>query len=176
MIASMGDARLGFSAGEAARITGVPYRTIDHWARTKFIAPGIAEAHGTGTERLYDFKDLVALRVARELRDAGVTTSALRRVIDALKKNDVESPLAETRLVAIGRDVAIVNGEAELVSVLRSPGQTYLAFVLDLGATVAELRQGAGEGRRQTADGPPKKPVVAASSSLQSSAAKTRRA
>jgi DNA-binding transcriptional MerR regulator len=172
----MGDGRPGFSAGEAARITGVPYRTIDHWARTKFIAPGIAEAQGTGTERLYNFKDLVALRVARELRDAGIATSALRRVIEVLKEKDIENPLAEAKLVAIGRDVAIVSDERELVSILRSPGQTYLAFVLDLGAAVAEVRQGAGEELRESLDAPRKKPVVAASESTHSPAAKPRRA
>jgi DNA-binding transcriptional MerR regulator len=161
----MGDARLGFSAGEAARITGVPYRTIDHWARTKFIAPSIAEAQGTGTERLYDFKDLVALRVARELRDAGITTSALRRVIDALREKSFESPLAELKLVAIGRDVVIVSGKEELVSVLRSPGQTYLAFVLDLGAAVAEVRQGAGLAPKEIKGEPLRKPVAVAGGS-----------
>jgi DNA-binding transcriptional MerR regulator len=176
MIAAMGDAWLSYTAGDAARITGVPYRTIDHWARTKFIAPSVAEAQGTGTERLYSFKDLVALRVARELRDAGIATSALRRVIEALTEKDFENPLAEAKLVAIGRDVVIVSGEAELISILRSPGQTYLAFVLDLGAAVAEVRQGAGEGLRESPEAPRKKPVVAASESIHSPTATPRRA
>jgi len=158
------DARLGFSAGAAARITGVAYRTIDHWARTKFIAPSIAEAQGTGTERLYSFKDLVALRVARELRDAGITTSALKRVIDFLREKKFENPLAEAKLVAIGRDVAIVRGKEELVSALRSPGQTYLAFVLDLGAAVKEVRQGVRVGLKDSRGDLPKKPIAAAGS------------
>ena len=47
----MGTARGGFSTGEAVRITGVSFRNIDYWARTKFIVPSIAEAQGTGTEQ-----------------------------------------------------------------------------------------------------------------------------
>jgi DNA-binding transcriptional MerR regulator len=58
-----------FSTGDAVRITGVSFRNIDYWARTRFIVPSIAEAKGTGTERKYSFSDLLALRVARELRE-----------------------------------------------------------------------------------------------------------
>jgi MerR HTH family regulatory protein len=53
-----------FSAREAARIAGVPYASLDYWARTKLVVPSIADAKGTGTERRYSFNDLVALRVA----------------------------------------------------------------------------------------------------------------
>ena len=77
----MGKIAESFSAGEAAKITGVPYRNLDHWARTKFIVPSISEARGTGTERKYAFDDLVALRVARELREGGISTQALRQVV-----------------------------------------------------------------------------------------------
>ena len=57
-----------FSTGDAVRITGVSFRNIDYWARTKFIVPSIADAKGTRTERKDSFSDLLALRVARELR------------------------------------------------------------------------------------------------------------
>src|SRR5581483_9338646 len=100
-----------FSAGEAAHIAGLPYRTVDHWARTKFIVPAVADAKGTGSARRYGFGDLVALRVARELRQAGVSTQALRRVIEYLRKNKgLKNPLAEARLVVVGSDVCVVNG------------------------------------------------------------------
>ena len=60
----MAKATESFSTGDAVRITGVSFRNIDYWARTKFIVPSIAEAQGTGTERRYSFSDLLALRVA----------------------------------------------------------------------------------------------------------------
>jgi DNA-binding transcriptional MerR regulator len=131
-----------FSAGEAARITGVTYRNIDHWARTKFIAPSISDANGTGTERKYAFDDLVALRVARELRQAGVSTRALRQVVTFLReKCEVRNPLAESKLVVVGSDVQLVKGCEGLESLLAKPGQSVFAFMLDLSRTVEEIRR-----------------------------------
>jgi DNA-binding transcriptional MerR regulator len=138
----MAKQRESFSAGEASRITGVPYRNIDHWARTKFIVPSISEAKGTGTERKYAFDDLVALRVARELRQAGISTQALRRVVKFLQiKRGQQNPLAESRLVVVGSDVQIVHGCQELESLLNRPGQAVFAFMLNLARTVEEIKK-----------------------------------
>src|SRR5258706_15415648 len=98
-------AKDSFSTGETTRITGVPYRTLDHWAKTKFIVPSIADAEGIGTERKYAFNDLVALRVARELREAGVSKQALRRIVDRLRTwKGLQSPLGESHLMVVGSE------------------------------------------------------------------------
>ena len=135
--------RRGFYAGEAARITGIPYRTIDHWARTGLITPSIAEGKGAGRSRLYSFQDLVALRVARELRDKGTSIQSLRKVIKLLRHTGMESPLAEAKLLVIGKDVAIVNDARQIESVLATPGQLYLtpATILDLRKPIAEVQR-----------------------------------
>src|SRR5580698_7174145 len=131
-----------FSTGEAVRITGVSFRNIDYWARTKFIVPSIAEAQGTGTERRYSFSDLLALRVARELREAGVSTQSLRRVVDFLRaRKNLTQPLAECRLIVTGADVQVATSPEKIMSVLRTPGQTSFAFVFDLARTVDEMKQ-----------------------------------
>ena len=131
-----------YSSGQASRLTGVPYRTLDYWARTRFIVPSAAEASGTGSERRYTFKDLVALRIVRELRAGGVSTRALRRVVEFLRSTmDVVNPLSELRLVVAGNDVLLVTGNIELISVLRNPTQSVFAFVLDVTRTVAELKE-----------------------------------
>jgi DNA-binding transcriptional MerR regulator len=137
----MGKARDSFSTGEAVRITGVSFRNIDYWARTKFIVPSIAEAQGTGTERRYSFSDLLALRVARELREAGVSTQSLRRIVEFLRnRRGLANPLAECRLVITGSDVQVATSQDKLMSALRRPGQTSFAFVFDLAKTVGEIR------------------------------------
>ena len=129
-----------FSTGEAVRITGVSFRNIDHWARTRFIVPSIAEANGTGTERKYSFSDLLALRVARELREAGILTQYLRRVVDYLRtRTRLANPLAECRLIVTQSDVKVATSREQIVSVLLSPGQTSFAFVFDLGRAVNEM-------------------------------------
>ncbi len=138
----MGSVKDSFSTGEAVRITGVSFRNIDYWARTKFIVPSIADARGTGTERRYSFSDLLALRVARELREAGISTQSLRRVVDFLRaRKGIANPLAECHLVVTGSDVQVATSPEKMMSALRRPGQTSFAFVFDLARTVGEMKQ-----------------------------------
>jgi DNA-binding transcriptional MerR regulator len=131
-----------FSTGDAVRITGVSFRNIDYWARTKFIVPSIADAKGTGTERIYSFSDLLALRVARELREAGVSTQSLRRVVEFLRtRKSVTNPLAACHLIVTGSDVQVATSPDKIMSALRKPGQTSFAFLFDLARTVVEMKQ-----------------------------------
>lgn len=134
-----------FTAGTASRVTGVPYRTLDYWARSRFIVPSGCEANGTGTERRYTFDDLVALRTARELRAAGISTQALRRVVRFLKRYETDKPLSELRLIIRGKDVIAVGSNQELLSALKAPGQHAFSFFLDvahIAKTVEEELRG----------------------------------
>ena len=138
----MGKATDSFSTGDAVRITGVSFRNIDYWARTKFIVPSIADAKGTGTERRYSFSDLLALRIARELREAGISTQSLRRVVDFLRtRKGLRNPLAECHLIVTGSDVQVATSPEKIMSALLRPGQTSFAFVFDLARTVDEMKQ-----------------------------------
>ncbi len=165
----MATAMESFSTGEAVRITGVSFRNIDYWARTKFIAPSIADARGTGTERRYSFSDLLALRVARELREAGVSTQSLRRVVEFLRtRKGLRNPLAECRLIVTGADVQVATNPEKIMSVLRTPGQTSFAFVFDLARTLDEMKQ--------EIDSRERKPPARASAPLPARGRATRRA
>jgi DNA-binding transcriptional MerR regulator len=158
-----------FSTGEAVKITGVSFYNIDYWARTKFIPPSIAEAEGAGTERRYSFSDLLALRVARELREAGVSTRSLRRVVEFLRtKKGLTRPLAECHLIVTGSDVLLATSREKIVSALRRPGQTAFAFVFDLGRTMEEMMQ--------EINTPERKPPARASASQGARKPPTRRA
>jgi DNA-binding transcriptional MerR regulator len=120
-------------------LTGVPYSTLNLWAKNGLIRPSVAAGVGSGSERVYSFSDLVALKVAFELRKSGVTTSSLKKVVEFLRRNEhMEKPLSEARLVVSGHDVAIVR-QGELASVLSKPGQGYLRFVVDLPEMLGEL-------------------------------------
>jgi len=135
--------RRRFYAGEASQITGIPYRTIDHWARTGLLTPSISEARGSGRSRLYSFKDVLSLRVIRDLREKGIPAQALRKVIKLLRRTGMDSHLDEVQLLVIGKDVAIVNNTREIESVLSAPGQLYLtpALIFDLRKPIAEVRR-----------------------------------
>ncbi len=130
----------GFSAGRAAKLSGVPYRTLDYWARSRFIAPSVAPAAGKGTQRLYSFRDLVALRVARELRAAGISLQSLRKGVRHLRKRRKGASFANTFLVSDGKDVFERRGD-DLISTLRQPDQLALAWLIDLGRVVEELER-----------------------------------
>ncbi len=135
----LGPVEIGFTARQVVKVTGLPYSTLNLWAKTGLVQPSVSPAKGTGTERVYSFSDLVALKVAFELRKSGVTTSSLKKVIEFLRQQShMRKPLSETRLVVTGRDVAIVE-RGELVSVLSRPGQAYLSFVFDLPRMLDEL-------------------------------------
>lgn len=134
--------QVGFVPRQVMRLTGVPYSTLNLWAKNGLVRPSIATAEGSGTERIYSFADLVALKVAFELRKVGVTTRSLKKVVEFLRTNEgFEIPLAEARLIVSGRDVIVVKNKSELISALHNPGQACLSFVLDLPRTLGELTQ-----------------------------------
>jgi DNA-binding transcriptional MerR regulator len=115
-----------FSAVEAAQFAKVPYASIDYWARTKLVVPSLAEAKGTGTDRRYCFSDLVALRLVKELREAGVSTQSLREVVKRVR--EVRNPLSECRLLTIGSTVVWIKADDDVIDVLRHPDQRLFPF------------------------------------------------
>lgn len=139
----MATLKKSFSTSEAAQISGVSHRTVDYWAKTKLIVPSIADANGAGTDRLYNFDDLVALRVARELRQAGISTQSLRQVVKHLRENGRPKALSQLRLVGIGSQVCVVRfvrGCKQLDNALT--GQGVFAFMVDFERTVQDVRDG----------------------------------
>lgn len=131
----------GFSTAQVERLTGIGAKTLHFWDRSGFLSPSVVGAHGTGSRRIYSFRDLVALRVAAQLRDAGISLQSLRKVVAALREmHGLEQPLVETYLVTNGLDVFEKHGE-DVMSVLRQPGQAMFSFVIDLSRTVETLRE-----------------------------------
>src|SRR4051794_9218096 len=119
----MGMANLaGFGTSEASRVSRVPIANLDYWGRSGFLPPSIQDARGKGSQRRYSFEDLIALRVAGQLRQQGISLQALRRVVDHLRVRGVEQPLAGVYLVSDGVDVFERHGD-QLISSLRQPGQ-----------------------------------------------------
>ena len=76
-------------------------RQLQYWAKTDLVRP----SHRTeGGHHRYTFRDLVALKAAKRLIDAGVSVQRIRESIGALRKilPTVRRPLAELVLVATG--------------------------------------------------------------------------
>jgi DNA-binding transcriptional MerR regulator len=133
---------IGYTPRQVTRLTGVPYSTLNLWAKNNLLHPSIDAGTGSGSERIYSFSDLIALRVEFELRKSGVTTRSLRKIIEFLRGNEeLEAPLAEARLVVSGSDVVFVKNQRELVSTLANPGQGCLSFVVDLTRILGTLTE-----------------------------------
>ena len=70
---------VGYRGPQVCAIVGITYRQLDYWARTELLRPSLAEAQGSGTQRRYSYRDLVALRVIKSLLDAGVSLQKIGR-------------------------------------------------------------------------------------------------
>ena len=62
----------GFSGTRTAEIVGISYRQLDYWARTDLVRPSLADASGSGTRRAYSYRDLLELKIIKNLLDAGI--------------------------------------------------------------------------------------------------------
>jgi DNA-binding transcriptional MerR regulator len=131
-IASMKFSRViqnAFSTAEAARLSNLTPRQLDHWARLGFLRPSLQEARGYGSRRRYSFADVVKLRVAARLRASGVGLFRIRRCVEALKGLDGggEADLGQARLLVIGDRVLWARSDEEIVDLLKG-GQLVLIF------------------------------------------------
>ena len=108
----------GFSGKKAAEIVGITYRQIDYWARTDLIRPSSCDAAGSGSRRIYSYRDLLELRVIKTLLDAGIKLESVRDVFKYLR-NHVESEITAAHIVISGQSVVLCQGD-QLVDVLRN--------------------------------------------------------
>ena len=69
-----------------ARLLVSRYRQLDYWARTILVVPSVRDASGSGTQRLYSFRDIVVLKVVKRLLDAGVSLQNIRKAIETLRE------------------------------------------------------------------------------------------
>ena len=60
----------GYKGSVASRVSGITYRQLDYWARRQIVEPSITPSHGSGSRRLYSFKDVLILAVSKKLLDA----------------------------------------------------------------------------------------------------------
>jgi DNA-binding transcriptional MerR regulator len=125
----------GFSTAQAARLTGLSARQLDHWDRLGFLRPSLQTAAGYGSQRRYSFADVVRLRVAARLRAHGVGLARIRRCAEALERLDPASDLGQARLLVVGNSVLWARSDREVVDLLKD-GQ--LVLVCSLGDAVAE--------------------------------------
>ncbi len=131
----------GYLSATAKHVTGITERQLTYWTMTGLIVPSVASGargrQGGQEKRRWSFSDLVGMKTISDLRRAGVSLQALRKVGKLIASYG--HTFADTYIVASGDDVLISTGE-QMVSALRQPGQLALAVVYDLGRCAREVR------------------------------------
>jgi DNA-binding transcriptional MerR regulator len=83
------DFEIGYRGATACAAAGITYRQLDYWARTGLVEPSIRSAGGSGTQRLYGFRDILVLKIVKRLLDAGVSLQNIRTAVDHLRGRGV---------------------------------------------------------------------------------------
>lgn len=111
-------AKQSFSGSQAAQIAGITYRQLDYWARTNLIRPSLSDAKGSGSRRSYEYRDLLELKVIKQLLDAGIKLESVREVFNYLRSH-VDTEIAAAHIVISGKAVVLCQGD-QLVDVVRN--------------------------------------------------------
>ena len=127
---------LGFSGTKAAGVVGISYRQLDYWARTDLVRPSLCDATGSGSRRLYSYRDLLELRGIKSLLDAGIKLESVRKAFGYLRAN-VDVDISAATLVISGADVLLCDGDT-LIDIVRRGGQGVLN-VLAIGGVKSDL-------------------------------------
>jgi DNA-binding transcriptional MerR regulator len=130
------DGAVGYRGVTACHAVGISYRQLDYWARTTLVVPSIRDASGSGTQRLYSFRDLVVLKVVKRLLDAGVSLQNIRKAIEVLRSRGV-GDLAGITLISDGTTVYECRSPEEVVDLLQG-GQG--VFGIAIGGAFKEIQ------------------------------------
>ncbi|MDA8357471.1 MAG: MerR family transcriptional regulator [Actinomycetota bacterium] len=131
-----GAAAGGWSGPQVCTLVGISYRQLDYWARTGLLRPSVAEARGSGTKRRYSYRDLLELKVIKQLLDAGVSLRSARRAVECLRE-DLGSDLASANLVLTGTRSILARSNGEVVDLLA--GGQGVFNIVPLSGVVGEL-------------------------------------
>lgn len=133
----------GYRGSQVCALVGITYRQLDYWARTGLLRPSVAEARGSGSKRRYSYRDVLELKVIKQLLDAGISLQSARRAVDCLRQ-DLGADLASANLVLTGTGSVLARSEGEVVDLLAGGQGVFnivpLSGVVDqLDADIADI-------------------------------------
>ena len=127
---------VGYRGVTACKVADITYRQLDYWARTGLVVPSVRDASGSGTQRLYSFRDIVVLKVVKRLLNAGVSLQNIRKAIETLRQWG-EEDLATMTLISDGTTVYECRSAEEVVDLLQG-GQG--VFGIAIGGAFKEIQ------------------------------------
>lgn len=126
----------GFRGPQVCKLVGITYRQLDYWARTDLLRPSLADAAGSGTQRLYSYHDVLSLKVIKKFLDAGLALPAARRAIDCLRQTGDD--LASANIVLSDARSVLTTSDDELIDLVKGGQGVLNIFALD--GIVGELQ------------------------------------
>ena len=111
------DLEIGYRGATACSAAGITYRQLDYWARTSLVEPSIRTASGSGTQRLYGFRDILVLKIVKRLLDAGVSLQNIRTAVDHLRNSGV-TDLERITLMSDGASIYECTSSDEIIDLL----------------------------------------------------------
>ena len=133
---------VGYRGPVACAAAGITYRQLDYWARTGLVGPSVQAAHGSGSQRLYSFRDILVIKVIKRLLDAGILLQQIRIAVAHLSSCGRDD-LAKLTLMSDGVSVYECTSSDEVVDLLAG-GQGVFGIALgriwqEVDGTLAEF-------------------------------------
>jgi DNA-binding transcriptional MerR regulator len=133
---------VGYRGPTAAVAAGITYRQLDYWARTGLVEPSVRAASGSGTQRLYGFRDILALKIVKRLLDAGISLQQIRIAVAYLREQG-SNDVTQVTLMSDGATVYACTSPDEVVDLLQG-GQGVFGIALgrvceEVAGTLADL-------------------------------------
>ena len=133
---------IGYRGPTACSAAGITYRQLDYWARTGLVEPSVRAAQGSGSARLYSFRDILVLKVVKRLLDTGISLQQIRAAVTHLRSRGTDD-LAKITLMSDGVSVYECTSSDEVVDLLQG-GQGVFGIALgriwqEVDGTLADL-------------------------------------
>lgn len=112
------DEDAGYRGPIVCKAAGITYRQLDYWARTGLVEPAVRNATGSGSQRLYGFRDILVLKVVKRLLDTGVSLQQIRTAVEHLRERGVED-LAQITLMSDGASVYECTSADEVIDLVQ---------------------------------------------------------
>jgi DNA-binding transcriptional MerR regulator len=129
------DPKVGYRGISAAGAAGISYRQLDYWDRTSLVQPSVRGAAGSGSQRLYAFRDILVLKLVKRLLDTGVSLQQIRIAVEQLRASGIND-LARTTLMSDGARVYLCTTEDEVIDLL---GRGQGVFGIAVGKVLREV-------------------------------------
>ena len=129
------DDSAGYRGAVASRAAGISYRQLDYWARTGLVEPTVRGAAGSGSQRLYGFRDILVLKLVKRLLDTGISLQQIRIAVNQLRESGIND-LAQTTLMSDGASVYLCTSNDEVIDLV-SRGQG--VFGIAVGKVLREV-------------------------------------